>query len=273
MQFLRTRKTRPAARNAIAPSIASSRMAGGAVKILRKTESRARLYTSRRERKTMSDHQISFEDFARFQTSERSTFVRRKYQPEWLNSEEKLRLMLAQLIWQLHCPYRTAGRVPAALASDLETLRLVSTVLFIQWAQNQKTVTKEFEAFARAVVHCGGVLQLFALILWAWRCGEDSPTIAAKTGMTPTAVRQRLFRIRKLADKLFSGELTEAKSKTRKNRFSPRTRSYDYAAAEKLHGAGWTWREIDRHFGLVDGTSAGGHGRERRRLAAETKAA
>ncbi|HEV2522978.1 MAG TPA: hypothetical protein VGT24_11405 [Candidatus Acidoferrales bacterium] len=57
-------------------------------------------------------------------------------------------------------------------------------------------------ALKRAVKQSGGIAPLFAKILWLYRMGANSCEIAASTGLTPWAVRARLWRIRRIARRL-----------------------------------------------------------------------
>jgi hypothetical protein len=51
-----------------------------------------------------------------------------------------------------------------------------------------------------AVKRAGGYLELQAAIaFWAWRLGQESPTIATGVGLTPTNVRQALCRMKRIA--------------------------------------------------------------------------
>jgi hypothetical protein len=202
-------------------------------------------------RKKMQNH-IDYNEFSRFQTSEHSAFQYRTEQPDWLNSEEKLRKVLAQLIWNVARPGQNAGRVPDALVEDLATLRFVSEVAFIQFCQKQK-ITREVEAFARSVVHCHGMLQLFTILLWGYRTGASSPELSAQTLMTPVAIRQRLFRIRKVAQKLFDGSLVErprAAKKAGPHKKRGVKRTFSYAAAKRMADAGIPTKDISKKLGV-----------------------
>jgi hypothetical protein len=207
-------------------------------------------------------NRIDYNEFSRFQTSEHKTFQYRPEQPDWLNSEEKLRKVLAQLVWNLARPGQNAGRVPDVLVDDLATLRLVADVAFLNWCRNKPT--REVENFARAVLRAKGILQLFSLILWGYRMGLSSPEISEQTGMSPVCIRQRLFRIRKIARKLFDSTPVDRPRKPKcvpkKKRIFKGTygnaRTFDWNAAKRLRERGMTHKAIGLALGVHKRTIA-----------------
>jgi hypothetical protein len=189
------------------------------------------------------------------QTRERSVFTFRKDYPEFLFDDRKLRLVLCQLVWNLAKDGRNAGRVPENLANDLGMMKLIGDVAWLRYCQSQSKDTREAVAFKTAVTKCGGILNLFTIVLWSYRMGASSCEIAESTGMSPVAVRQRLLRIRRLAQKLLDGSLVDrpraakkAAQPKRKKRGAKRT--FSYAAAKRMADAGIPTKDISVKLGV-----------------------
>lgn len=142
---------------------------------------------------------IDWRDYERMQTQHRSETAYQQH-PSWLFDDDKLKDVLCALIWTWlhkgHC------NCPALLKTNLVELKRAADVQWAYVSNTQWGHTKEYRQLRKAVEHCGGFAQLIAKILWLYRTGANSVAIAQETGLSPVAIRQRLWRARQLAIKL-----------------------------------------------------------------------
>jgi hypothetical protein len=145
---------------------------------------------------------LSWDDRESIQIENRSPVATRKGGvPLWLFKMENIRLVLCEVVWQFIF-YGHAGECPPLLKNNLAELTRAADVQWARYAATHVGRTKEGKALARAVKRCGGIVPLLAKLLWGYRMGWDSCAIAAETGLTPAAVRQRLSRMQIIARRL-----------------------------------------------------------------------
>jgi len=149
---------------------------------------------------------IAYQDYARgMHTQFRSpTTYRKGGPPVWLYDTKKLRMVLCEMIWAWICTSSTSGTCPPLLKNNLVELQRAADVQWARYDAMQPRRCKEANSLRRAVKESGGILPLLVKVLWLYRLGENSCAIAAETGLKPAAVRQRLLRMRRIADRLFS---------------------------------------------------------------------
>jgi hypothetical protein len=149
---------------------------------------------------------IDFGDYQRsMQTQYRAlTTYRKGGVPIWLYDMAKIRLVLCQVVWDWIFNSRGGGgECPPLLKNNLVELQRAADVAWARYDAMQPRREKEPRALRRAVKQCGGIVPLLVKVLWLYRLGENSCAIAAETGLKPAAVRQRLHRVRHIADRLF----------------------------------------------------------------------
>jgi hypothetical protein len=153
--------------------------------------------------KTVSiSSRLSYDDRQRIQVQWRAlTTYRKGGVPLWLYDQRKLKTVLCQMVWQFVIADQYQGLCPALLQTSWIELQRAADV---KWARLSATEgrSKEVRALRRAVKQSGGIVPLFVKVLWLYRTGANSCAIAAATGLTPWAVRQRLWRIRRIARRL-----------------------------------------------------------------------
>lgn len=121
--------------------------------------------------------------------------------PLWLYTFGKIRLVLAQVIWDWIIGGK-GGDCPPLLRESWRELRRAADVHWARYIEMNGR-TKEGRGLKRAVEKCGGILNLLVAILWRYRLGANSCEIADATGLTPVAVRIRLHRLNLIARQLF----------------------------------------------------------------------
>lgn len=154
---------------------------------------------------------LSYDDRERFHVQHHAiTTFRKGGTPLWLFDMDKLRLVLCQCVWDWIFA-GGAGECPLLLKNSLTELQRAADVQFARSAATQHT--KEVRALKRGVERSGGIVPLLVKILWMYRLGENSCAIAAATGLSPWGVRQRLWRMRRIASKLGFSDSTEPSTK------------------------------------------------------------
>ncbi len=126
--------------------------------------------------------------------------------PAFALDEKKLAEVLKRLGWKYA---HMSGAYPAEGVSleelkrdaDVHHKRCLETLKLAHLTDYQRN---GIESHARAVGKAGGYLQLYAHVAWlAWRRGMTSTEISIETGVAPHTVRQCLFKMNRVARKLF----------------------------------------------------------------------
>lgn len=200
----------------VAPSVGavstwSKKTANGLVPIAERLSSRPKTCACcrvslgknwRRRDESIPQAGIDYRDFDRMQTEHRAeSAYRRDSTPAWLFNDAALKEVLCGAIWRWIF-LGNAGKCPPLRKNNLVELKRAADVEWSKICATRTGHTREYRAMRKAVERCGGVAQLIAKLLWLYRTGANSVAIAQETGLSATAVRQRLLRMRLLAKRL-----------------------------------------------------------------------
>jgi hypothetical protein len=178
--------------------------------------------------------------------------------PPWAMDDIKVRAVVAYRI----CITARQPKIP----TTLEGLRKVERRYLS--AMNRRNASHEIQLHLKNVQRFGGPLAYYtSLIYRRFRQGLDSPELAHHYGVKPTAIRQTVNRLCRIARALFPNsadhlewhhtsvqrDLPTLKIRKRARRIGGRT--FPYGQAYRMRQAGRTLQEIADHFGLKTRTA------------------
>jgi predicted DNA-binding protein YlxM (UPF0122 family) len=189
-----------------------------------------------------------YHDIDRMQIAHRDPAVLRYADYTWALNDKTVQKVIATHIAVIAC----ARAVP----DTLEKLRLLDTVAVDHLSRKTDAQSQKCAATARRV---GGLAPYYAALIYrAIRLGADSCELAEEFQVKPCVIRQVLYGLNQVAQKLEAGEPLLPKYRShygRRKRGQPgRLRTWNFTVALKLRQDGLSYREIAAKFNVADVT-------------------
>lgn len=204
---------------------------------------------------------ISMQDYSRMSTQSHRIHAP---VPPWSLDDEKVRKVVAyRLALTAH-----AAKVPTTL-TELRKLERKYIAMIRRYGGDEIQLHVEIQLHLEKVKSFGGPAAYYiGLIYRRFRLGMDSPALARHYGVKPTALRQTINRLCRIALSLFPNpedhlqwhhtaskrDLPTLKIRAKKAR-RVRRPTFSYGRAHQMRQAGRTLQEIANHFGLKTRTA------------------
>jgi len=162
-----------------------------------------------------AESNIAYEDFSRMHRENHATRQSKWVPPFALNTSQLRRVLLVRCWRYLH------NHTPVPETLDWQEMKKAATAHTLQPHKilpASPLVQKLMHAqHVATVIKCGGYLEFSAAIAYrSWRLGQDSVTVAESLGVSPSAVRVNLSRLKDVARSL--GFAVGPEHHTRKNK-------------------------------------------------------